>query len=194
MLENAVELYASNKISIDIKRSGENLNFKIKPKIIKDKNIFGETINRHIIGITASGASIHEEISIIKSWQISTSYTYEMSKLTFLSIIKLFQGKLDTKNIGGPIMIAKIAGEKAKKGFSELLFFISILSINLGVLNLLPIPVLDGGHLIFFSIEGIFRKPINLRAQEIINQIGIFFLLIFMVYVVYNDILKMINM
>ena len=82
-VRDAVELYASNKISIDIKRSGENLNFKIIPKTIKDKNIFGETINRHIIGITASGASIHEEISIMKSWQISKSYTYEMSKLTF---------------------------------------------------------------------------------------------------------------
>ena len=180
-----------DKIKLSLIRNNKYIALEMMPQKIESKNIFGEKIDRFIIGITASGATFKNKLGIIDSFSESVKYTYKMTKLTFLSIIKMFQGKLDVKNVGGPIMIAKMAGDKAREGITDLLFFIAILSINLGVLNLLPIPVLDGGHLILFTIEGILRKPLNIKVQGIINQIGMFFLITFMIYVIYNDILKL---
>jgi len=84
--------------------------------------------------------------------------------------------------------IAQLAGEQAKAGITNFIFFIALLSVNLGILNLLPIPVLDGGHLLFFLIEAVSRRPVNLKMREIAQQIGIFVLILLMIYVFYNDI------
>ena len=179
------------KIGLAILRDKKIINFEIVPEIIKTKNIFGEPKNRFIIGITASGKTFHNSLSVPSAFIKSITYSYEMTKLTFLSVVKMIQGKLDLNNVGGPIMIAKIAGEKAQQGFADFLFFLSIISINLGVLNLLPIPVLDGGHLMFFTFEAILRRPVNIKIQNAMNKIGIVFLLTFMMYVIYNDVLKL---
>jgi regulator of sigma E protease len=88
-------------------------------------------------------------------------------------------------------MIAEMAGQQAKEGTSNLVFFIALLSINLAILNFLPIPVLDGGHLMFFTIEAIMRRPLSLRAWEIAQQAGIFILILLMIFVFYNDITRM---
>jgi regulator of sigma E protease len=114
--------------------------------------------------------------------------TYEISRLTILSIAKLITGSVSTKTLGGPIMIAEMAGQQAEAGFTNLVFFIAVLSINLAVLNFLPIPVLDGGHLVFFFIEAIIRRPINTRMREVAQQAGIFILIMLMIFVFYNDI------
>jgi regulator of sigma E protease len=118
----------------------------------------------------------------------SFAKTYEISYLTVLSIVKLIQGVVSTKTLGGPIMIAQMAGEQAREGAANLVFFIALLSINLAVLNFLPIPVLDGGHLLFFLIEAVMGKPVNRRVREVAQQAGIFVLLLLMIFVFYNDI------
>jgi regulator of sigma E protease len=114
--------------------------------------------------------------------------TWRIAKLTVLSIGKILMGTLSAKTIGGPIMIAQLAGEQAKAGILNLIFFVALLSVNLGILNLLPIPVLDGGHLMFFLIEAVSRRPVNLKMREVAQQIGIFVLILLMIYVFYNDI------
>jgi regulator of sigma E protease len=88
-------------------------------------------------------------------------------------------------------MIAQMAGQQAKEGISNLLFFIALLSINLAIINFLPIPVLDGGHLVFFFIEAATGRPVNVRFREIAQQAGIFLLIMLMIYVFYNDITRM---
>jgi regulator of sigma E protease len=87
-------------------------------------------------------------------------------------------------------MIAQLAGQQAKAGIINLIFFIALLSVNLGIINLLPIPVLDGGHLFFFLIEAVSRKPVNLKVREVAQQVGVFVLILLMIFVFYNDIAR----
>ena len=87
-------------------------------------------------------------------------------------------------------MIAQLAGQQAKAGVIPLIFFIALLSVNLGIINLLPIPVLDGGHLLFFFIEAVSRKPVNLKVREVAQQVGVFVLFLLMIFVFYNDIVR----
>jgi len=93
--------------------------------------------------------------------------------------------------LGGPIMIAQMAGDQAKEGIPNLIYFIAFISINLAIVNFLPIPVLDGGHLVFFMIEAISGSPISLRMREITQQIGIVVLLVLTVFVFYNDFVRL---
>jgi regulator of sigma E protease len=104
----------------------------------------------------------------------------------------MIAGEISSKNIGGPLTIANISGEAAAQGVSSVVFLIAILSINLGVLNLLPIPILDGGHLLFFSIEAILRKPLGERQREIAQQVGLLLLVGIMVFAFWNDIERLI--
>ena len=112
-------------------------------------------------------------------------------EVAFDGIVKMIDGSISRDNLGGPIMIAQMAGQQAKEGLTNLIFFIAVLSINLAVLNFLPIPVLDGGHLMFFFIEAAIRRPINTRMREIAQQAGIFVLIMLMIFVFYNDITRL---
>ncbi|UCE52052.1 MAG: site-2 protease family protein, partial [Desulfobacterales bacterium] len=103
---------------------------------------------------------------------------------------KLITGDISTDTIGGPIMIAKMAGDQAKAGIGNLISFIALISINLAIINLLPIPILDGGHLLFFFIEAVKRRPVNLKVRGVAQQIGLFIIILLIILVFYNDISK----
>ena len=120
----------------------------------------------------------------------SISRTYAISKVIIIVVGKIITGDISPKNLGGPIMIAKEAGNQAKMGANNLIFFIALLSINLAILNFLPIPVLDGGHLLFFFIEAIIRRPVSLTVREHAQKAGIFILIMLMIYVFYNDFIR----
>jgi len=164
------------------------LEIKIKPELKSSKNIFGEDINRYIIGVKSSGAVKSIKLGLVDSFKESLVQSYKIIELTFKTIIKLIQGTVSTKTLGGPIMIAEMAGQQAREGIPNLTFFIALLSIHLAIMNFLPIPVLDGGHLLFFTIEAIIGRPVNKKMQEIAQQGGIFLLILLMVWVFYNDI------
>ena len=110
--------------------------------------------------------------------------------LTFMSLVKMVQRVVPMDSVGGPIMIAKMAGEQASAGIASFLAFMALLSINLGVLNLLPVPVLDGGHLLFYLMELVFRRPVPQKVREYAQQIGMALLLGLMVLAFYNDIIR----
>ena len=99
----------------------------------------------------------------------------------------LVTGKASLRNLGGPIIIAKMAGESAKSGFSTLLAFMAFISLNLAILNVLPIPGLDGGHFIFIVTEAIIGKPVPTKTKIVIQEVGMFILLALIVLVVFND-------
>jgi regulator of sigma E protease len=102
----------------------------------------------------------------------------------------MIKGDISPKNLGGPLLIAQMAGQQAREGLRNFLFFVAILSLNLGVLNLLPIPVLDGGHLFFFLIESVLGRPVKLKNRERAQQVGIFVLILIMIYAFYNDLAR----
>jgi len=103
----------------------------------------------------------------------------------------LFTREFSLKSVGGPVFISKIAGQEARRGFSQLLLFAALLSVNLALLNLLPVPALDGGHLALLAVEGIIRRPISIKARALIQQVGFGLLLLLIVFVTYNDILRL---
>ena len=106
-------------------------------------------------------------------------------------VAKLLTGDISIDTVGGPIMIAQMAGDQAKAGVSSLFQFIAVISVNLAVINLLPIPVLDGGHLLFFLIEAVMGRPVNLKVREIAQQVGMVILIMLMILVFYNAIMRL---
>ncbi|MDH3997602.1 MAG: M50 family metallopeptidase, partial [Desulfuromonadales bacterium] len=114
-------------------------------------------------------------------------------ELTLVFIQKLFSGHVSTDNIGGPITVVQIAGQAAQTDLSSILSILAFLSIQLGILNLLPIPILDGGHIFFYTFEIVFRRPMSLRAREWAQQVGLVLLIMLMVLAFYNDIARIIG-
>jgi regulator of sigma E protease len=115
-----------------------------------------------------------------------------MIELTFVVLGKLIMGAISPRTLAGPIGIAQMSGQVAKAGPIAFLSFLALLSINLGILNLLPIPVLDGGHLLFFLFEGVMGKPLSIKKREMAQQVGLFLLIVLMVFVFYNDIYRLV--
>lgn len=181
------------QITFTIERDGSRKNFEITPEKDTVENVFGEEQERYIVGITAAGETETIRLNPVEAMGESLTRTWLIIKLTVVSVVKLIQGTLSLDTLGGPIMIAEMAGEQVQHGAVSLLSFIALVSVNLGILNLLPVPVLDGGHLVFFAIEAAKGSPVSLRAREIAQQIGIFLLMMLMVLVFYNDIMRIIT-
>ena len=175
---------------ISLKRGDAIQTLSIQPALKPDKNMFGEDIERYIIGITASGDVFSRKLNPLQAFSESITHTWKITKLMFIGIAKLVQGSISADNLGGPIMIAQMAGDQAKQGVENLIYFIAFISINLAILNFLPIPVLDGGHLLFFFIEAVQGRPVSIRVREIAQQGGMFVLLLLMIFVFYNDFMR----
>ncbi|MCP4727536.1 MAG: RIP metalloprotease RseP [bacterium] len=133
---------------------------------------------------------VYERADLISSIERGFSDTYNFGVLMLVTIKKLVAGQESMKNLGGPIIIAQYTNDYRKAGGRNFIIFIAFLSLNLGLLNLLPMPVLDGGHLVILSLEGIFRKELPLKAKMVIQQIGMAILLVLIVVVFYNDIMR----
>jgi len=177
-------------VDLTVKRSGQELRFTITPEARVSKNLFGESVKGHAIGIAAAGEVITETSGPLQAVVKGSAQTWKVIDLTVMSLVKMVQRVVPMDSVGGPIMIAKMAGETAQMGASSFLAFMALLSINLGVLNLLPVPVLDGGHLFFFFCELVLGRPVNQKVREYPQQIGLFLLLSLMVLAFYNDIIR----
>ena len=188
----AVKNSEGKPISVGIQRGEQNLTLEIIPAIDAVKNVFGEEVEkRYMIGIMKADELTYEKSGIIGALKGACLQTWMYISLTAMGFIKIIQQVVPASELGGPILIAQIAGEQMKAGWLNLIYFMSLLSVNLGILNLLPIPVLDGGHLVFLTIEGIRRKPMNERAQIVAQQVGIGLLGTLMIFVFYNDIVRL---
>ena len=131
------------------------------------------------------------QLGVFDALQAGVQRTWTMISLTFNSIKKMLSGIISVKNLSGPITIAKVASASAQSGFESYLSFLAYLSISLGVLNLLPIPMLDGGHLFYYAIEVIRRKPVSERLQGIGLRIGMTLLFSMMAIAMFNDLMRL---
>ena len=191
--EEMAEIITASKgkpLAVSVRRKDTILTVNITPELKIFQNIFNEDVERYVIGITASGDGFSKDLNIFQSLSESIIQTYKITVMTIKGVAKLLQGAISPKTLSGPIMIAQMAGEQAREGATNLIFFIALISINLAILNCLPIPVLDGGHLLFFFIEAITGNPVSIRVREIAQQAGIFVLILLMIYVFYNDIAR----
>lgn len=177
-------------LTLTVKRDAADIKFTIAAEPRVSKNLFGEKVNGYAIGVASAGEVVTERFNPLQAVVKGTEQTWKVIDLTVLSLVKMVQRVVPMDSVGGPIMIAKMAGEQASAGGASFLAFMALLSINLGVLNLLPVPVLDGGHLLFYVLELIFRRPVPQKIREYAQQIGMVLLLGLMVLAFYNDIIR----
>ena len=151
-----------------------------------------EKNGEYIIGISPQMQTIEKRYAPLAAIRAGWSRAHELIELTYLFIGKLFTGHVSSDNIGGPISVVQIAGQAAQTDVASILLILAFLSIQLGILNPLPIPILDGGHLFFNLIEVIIRQPLSLRIREIAQQVGLALLLLLMLLAFYNDITRLV--
>ena len=177
-------------IDFMVSRSNQDLLFKIKPNVIMSEDGLGNKINKRMIGIQLG--AYNNEINHIKLgpakslyYSISEVYFVTTSSLKYLGSI--LAGSGDSSQLGGPIRIAKITGQVAKFGIIPFLTMMAYISVSLGLINLFPIPLLDGGHLMFYGFEKLLGKPLSQKTQEGFFRIGMFLLLSLMFFATFND-------
>ncbi len=192
-LSKYIKKHPSEKLVFQIERNNQIITVSVKPKITESKNIFGETIKVGLVGISPKGDTINVSYGLFESLQKGLIKTYDMSKLMLVGIVKMIQRVIPANNIGGPIMIFQLAKTTADQGILSLLHFMAFISINLAILNLLPIPILDGGHLLFYLIEAIRRKPVSVAFREKAQMVGLALILTLMFFAFYNDIMRIVK-
>ena len=179
-----IKALPNKKISIELNRDGE-----ILPKnLITSSNVTGvDTVG--IMGVYLETQFV--EVNIIQAAKIGIGETISSFGMIVMSLKMLFSGEASISELGGPIMIAQLAGETARAGVAPLLMFMALISVNLAFLNILPIPGLDGGHIFITLVQSIIRRPLSLRVRMILQQIGMTLLLMLMVTVMFNDIVRL---
>lgn len=187
-LATRIQRSGGNAVLLRIERGEREMEISVRPARSEGRNIFGEKQDDWRIGITGE-AAIERSDPLLAVGQAFYE-TGRYSALTLVALYKMVNGDISPKNLGGPLLIAQMAGQQAREGLANFFYFLAILSINLGVLNFLPIPVLDGGHLFFFLVEGIIGRPLELKHRERAQQVGMVLLILVMIYAFYNDIVR----
>jgi regulator of sigma E protease len=178
-------------VTLTIQRQDQVLQVNITPERMEATNIFGQKVSAVLIGVSSSEELEVERVGIFQAAGMGAVYTYRIVVLTVVSIYKLITQEIPVTTLGGPILIAQVAGKQAELGVSYLLHFMAILSVNLALLNLLPIPILDGGHMIFILWEAVRGKPMHVKHREMAQAIGLMLILALMLLVFYQDIMRL---
>jgi regulator of sigma E protease len=192
-IKERVQDHAGKPVELTVKRADGFLSITVIPEEAAVKNIFGEDVKSALIGIVAAGTFKKLELGPWQAVKESFRKTVEIIELTCLTVVKLVQRVIPIKTVGGPILIGQMAGKLAQESFVYLIPFMAIISINLGILNLLPVPILDGGVIIFLLIELITGKPISIKKRDLAQKVGLFLLIFLMAVVFYNDITRLLE-
>jgi regulator of sigma E protease len=179
---------SNGPITMLVQRKDRLETLQLTPKVIEDKNIFGETITRKIIGITPLPKQTTAHYGFIDGFSYAWDETVKASTLIFQSVQKLITGVVSPDKLGGIITIVDVTAQASSAGILALFFFTALISVNLGVLNLMPIPALDGGHIMFNLYEIISGKAPSETAMYYITIVGWVLLLSLMMLGLYNDI------
>lgn len=172
----------------------DKINITGQPKMEEVKNIFGEVVGqRYMLGISRTNRIIYEKTSLANAFLAGISQTWTYIYLTIMGLVKIIQQVVPASELGGPILIAQMAGQQMQAGLINFCYFMGLVSVNLGILNLFPIPILDGGHLVLFSLEAVRGKPLTDETMEKLQQFGLLLLASLMIFVFYNDILRIFN-
>ncbi|NOQ41002.1 MAG: RIP metalloprotease RseP [Desulfuromusa sp.] len=183
-LKGVIQKIGSRVASVQLERAGEQLVVELTPE---QRDGEGD----YLLGIAPLYHSELKRFGFVAAAREGAYRTWELIELTVVFVQKLFTGNVSTKNIGGPITVVQIAGQAAQTDLAAILSVLAFISIQLGILNLLPIPILDGGHILFYLIELIIRRPVSIRIREMSQQVGMALLLMLMVLAFYNDFVRL---
>ena len=185
-LRTLIQEFGAHPVPVRLLRDGLELTVMLTPR---QADAGGD----YLIGIAPRHATTFKRFGPLEAIRAGAARTTDLIDLTLVFIQKLFAGAVSTSNIGGPITVVQIAGQAAQTDISSILSVLAFLSIQLGILNLLPIPILDGGHLFFACFELVFRRPLSLKAREIAQQVGLALLVMLMILAFYNDIVRLLG-
>ena len=188
-MRSIVEKHPEEKLMLTVERDGQEMQLPITPALSEQKGMFGEEIGR--IGVAASGKSATRGIAESVSEGVRTAL--RLTEAIGTTLVMLVKRQLSVDSLGGPLIIVQASGESLKAGPFNFLLFLSYISINLAIINLLPIPILDGGHLLFLIIEAITGKPVTGKVREMAVQAGLLLIVFLMILVFYNDIHRIVT-
>lgn len=194
----AVKSGNGSPIRLEISRpqdgKSERSTVVITPTRLEQKTIYGTNATTWVIGVQPRGDEMTKRFGPLSAMAQAGETSVQMTVEMAVGIASIFSGTTPVRDaLGGPIMIAKLAGEQAHQGWSHLAQLTVMLSLELGIINLLPVPLLDGGHLLFFAFEGVRGKPLELRYREAMLQVGLFLLVALMAFVIFNDISRIVQ-
>jgi len=184
---------SQSTLSIEVDRAGYLKELSLTPKLHDAKNMYGEDVKRKMIGITSAGITKERELDLAGKFNYATEQTVFASTLIFTGVKKLLFGEVPASEMGGVISIVKLTSDATASGWMTVLFFTALISVNLGVLNLLPIPALDGGHIMFNLYELIFRREASEKVIINLTIAGWVILFGLMGLGLYNDINRLVG-
>ncbi len=193
-MQRVVSVEAGRALDFNVKRGDATLQLKATPELKEVKDSFGNVHRLGVLGIsraTAAGEVTTERVDPVTAFGMGVKETWFVVDRTLAYIGGIFAGREAADQLGGPLRIAQISGQVATIGFAPLLQLAAVLSVSIGLLNLFPVPLLDGGHLLFYAVEAARGRPLSERAQEMGFRIGLGLVLMLMVFATYNDILHL---
>ena len=193
-MQRIVSISAGETLNIEVERGGVHVTLKATPQLKELKDNFGNVHRLGVLGISRSMAPGDIKTQKLNPWQAvvaGVQETWFVVDRTLSYIGGVFTGREAADQLGGPIRIAQVSGQVATAGFVPLLHLAGVLSVSIGLLNLFPIPLLDGGHLLFYAIEAARGRPLSERAQEVGFRIGLAIVVMLMIFATFNDILHL---
>ena len=193
-MQRIVGVRAGEKLTFTVRRGDTTLQLQGTPQLREVKDPFGNVHRLGVLGITrqtAAGDVVTERVDPATALWLGVKETWFVIDRTFAYIGGVFTGREAADQVGGPLRIAQISGQVATIGLAALVHLAAVLSISIGLLNLFPVPLLDGGHLLFYAVEAVRGRPLSERAQEMGFRIGLGLVLMLMVFATYNDILHL---
>ncbi|MEP6836863.1 MAG: RIP metalloprotease RseP [Bradyrhizobium sp.] len=193
-MQRIVGIHAGDQLNFTIKRGDSTLQLQGTPELREVKDAFGNAHRLGVLGITratSAGDTVTERVDPATALWLGVKETWFVVDRTLAYIGGVFTGREAADQVGGPLRIAQISGQVATIGLTALIHLAAVLSISIGLLNLFPVPLLDGGHLLFYAVEAVRGRPLSERAQEVGFRIGLGLVLMLMVFATYNDILHL---
>ncbi len=195
-LQQAVFTRAGEELAVVIERNGERQTLTVIPQLKEEPDGFGGKLRIGLLGVrhNPEGGIKFEQLGPIAALEEGAERTWFIVETTFRYLGKLVTGRESADQLGGPIAMAKAAGDAASAGFFQFINVVAFLSVSIGLINLFPIPMLDGGHLVYYAIEAVRGKPLGENAQEWGFRIGFSFVIMLMVIGTWNDVVRMLTM
>ena len=185
-VQRVVTLRPGEAVAITVQRGGADVTLQAQLGRLREADRFGQTFERGVLGIQG-GQRQFVRLSPLELIPAATASTYKLTRWMIDGLWQIVSGRRSIKDIGGPIKIAQIAGQQASLGALEFIQLVALISINLGFINLLPVPMLDGGHLFFYAVEAVRRRPLSTRALEWAFRGGVAVILALLVFTTFND-------
>ena len=185
-LQRIVSLRPAERVNVTLERNGREVPLDLTLGVREEQDRFGQRFRIGLLGVGQTGR-VMQRVPAAELIPAATGYTVGLTRSMIDGVVQIVTGRRSAKDLGGPLKIAQIAGQQASLGAFEFIQLLALFSINLGFINLLPVPMLDGGHLFFYAVEAIRRRPVSLQVQDWAFRGGLALILALLLFTTIND-------